>query len=416
MPARRAALQLLDAVLRQGLPLESALNAATRGIERADDRALAHAIAAGVLRHLTDLDTLIDNATRQRLPDDAKARMVLRIALVQALLLETPAHAAIATALALVSGGPKRLVHGVFGTLSRGQAALPDTATLPGDVGARWQKAWGPDVVTAAGRMLAALPPLDLQFAEAATASAFAEAQGGTSLAPAHVRLTGRHDVTLLPDYGAGSYWVQDLAASVPARLLGPGGGLRVLDLCAAPGGKTMQLAAAGWQVTALDSSAKRLERLRENLKRTGLAADIVTADALEWNPPGEPFDAILIDAPCSATGIFRRHPDVLYRVGANDIAALTAIQAALLDRAAGWLSPGGSMVYAVCSLEPGEGEAQVTAFLARHPDWRADAIPPGVCPTGTLAGDGRAFRSLPGALADAGGLDGFYAVRLSRT
>lgn len=398
-------------MLRQGQPLEAALGPATRAIERADDRALAHAIAAAVLRRLPDLDTLIDSATQQALPDDAKARMVLRIALAQSLVLDTPPHAAIATALPLVAGGPKRLVHGVFGTLMRRRESLPDPPTLLPEVAARWTAAWGAGVADAAAAMLAEAP-LDLHFADDAAATGYAAAHGGRQLAAGHVRLVGRRDVTLLPGYSGGGWWVQDLAASVPASLLGPGDGRSVLDLCAAPGGKTMQLAAAGWRVTALDISARRLERLRGNLARTGLHADIIAADALAWQP-GAAFDSILIDAPCTATGIFRRHPDVLHRIGERDIATLSALQARLLDRAAGWLAPGGTMIYAVCSLEPAEGEAQVAAFLARHRDWRRVAIGADELPGGVVPSPDGDFRALPGMLASEGGLDGFYAARL---
>ena len=195
VPARRAALKLLDAVLRQGLPLEAALDRATQGIDRSDDRALAHAIAAETLRRLPDLDALIDSATQRPLPDDAKARFALRIALVQALALGTPPHAAISTVLPLVDGGPRKLVHGVFGTLMRGQATLPEFPGLPTDVEARWQSAWGEEMVAAAERAIAAPPPLDLTFADPGVTAAMTEAMGGTSLLPGHVRLAGAHEI-----------------------------------------------------------------------------------------------------------------------------------------------------------------------------------------------------------------------------
>ena len=283
-PVRRAALRLLDAVLRRGEPLESALAMATRALPGGPDRGLAHAIAAETLRRLTDLDALIDLATRQRLPDDAKARAVLRIALVQALVLGTPPHAAIATALPLVDGGPKRLVHSVFGTLMRADARLPDPPTLPADVAARWQAAWGDAAVAAAAQAIAAPPPLDLAFRSARAATAFADAHGGVSLAPGHVRVADAAPVPDLPGYADGDWWVQDIAATLPARLIGTGSGT-VFDLCAAPGGKTCQLAAAGWDVVAVDSSQSRAARLRENLARTRLSAEVVIADALDWSP-----------------------------------------------------------------------------------------------------------------------------------
>jgi 16S rRNA (cytosine967-C5)-methyltransferase len=340
LPARRAALQLLDAVLRRGQPLERALAAATRGIERAEDRALAHAIASETLRRIPDLDDLIDGATRQRLPDDAKARMVLRIALVQALVLGTPPHAAVSTALPLVDGGPRRLVHGVLGNLLRAGAKLRETPMLPPKVEARWAGAWGMAMVGAAAEALAAPPPAGLTFRDGRPPETI---PAGT-------------DITALPGFADGEWWVQNVAASLPARLLGPGGGRAALDLCAAPGGKTMQLAAAGWQVTAVEREGARLARLRENLERTGLAAMLIEADVLRWAPK-ERYDAILLDAPCTATGIFARHPDVLHRIRPSDIAAMAEVQAKMLARAGEWLAPGGRLVYATCSLETEEGE-----------------------------------------------------------
>jgi len=415
LAARRAALRLLDAVFRRGQALEQALAGATRDLPMPSDRALAHSIAALTLRRLPDLDALIDSATRQRLPDDAKARMVLRMALAQALLMETPPHAVIATALPLVDGGPRKLVHGVLGTLLRRGAALPAQAQLPADVAARWEAAWGAGVVEAAGIAIGQRPPLDIGLRDAGATADWAARLGGVSLAPGHVRLPAESEVTALPGLDEGAWWVQDLAASLPARLLGAGAGRTVLDLCAAPGGKTMQLASAGWRVTALDLSARRIERLSDHLARTGLHADVIAADMLEWQPPA-PFDAILLDAPCSATGIFRRHPDVLYRAGPGQIAETAALQARMLDRAIDWLKPGGRLVYATCSLEPEEGEAQIAALLARRSDVRSDDPATDRLPAGIAMTSPGQLRTLPGLLAEAGGLDGFFMASLSRS
>jgi 16S rRNA (cytosine967-C5)-methyltransferase len=390
-PARRAALRLLDAVLRKGLPLETTLDTATRDLDRDDDRAFAYAIAAETLRRLPDLDALIDGATEQRIPDDAKARMVLRLALVQALALGTPAHAAIATVLPLVDGGPRRLVHGVFGALMRAGAKLPALPTLPAPVAERWRKAWGDEVAAAAARLIAVPPPIDL-------CGEIPPDLEGVSLLPGHLRLSRGTNVAGLAGFGGGRWWVQDIAASLPARLLGAGAGRIAFDLCAAPGGKTMQLALAGWRVTALDISESRLARLSENLARTGLAAEIVAADLMAWQPAG-PADAVLLDAPCSATGIFRRHPDVLHRVRPRALAALAEMQRAMLARAADWVKPGGALVYSVCSLEPEEGEQVLSAFLALRPDF-------------TVADE---RRILPGAWEAEGGADGFFIARLVR-
>jgi 16S rRNA (cytosine967-C5)-methyltransferase len=220
------------------------------------------------------------------------------------------------------------------------------------------------------------------------------------------VRLAGSQSVETLPGFDEGAWWVQDIAASLPARLLGDVAGLRVLDLCAAPGGKTMQLAAAGADVTALDISGSRLKRLRANLARTGLSATVVEADARAWQPEA-PFDAILLDAPCSATGTFRRHPDLLYAKASLELTALTALQRDLLARACGWLQPGGRLVYAVCSLEPAEGEgASPPAGVERDP------IGPQELPDGLLPAAGGTVRTLPALWGEAGGADGFFIAR----
>jgi 16S rRNA (cytosine967-C5)-methyltransferase len=407
--SRRAALGLLDAVLRKGLPLEAALDVATRDLDRADDRGFAHAIAAEALRRLPDLDALIDGATKKPLPNDSKARFALRIALVQALAMETPHHAAISTVLPLVDGGPRRLVHGVFSAVMRGRAALPAVPTLPPAVHERWEQAWGSAVVRAAAEALAVPPPIDLIFASDAPP----EGLEGVSLMPRHLRLRRGEAVAGLTGYGAGGWWVQDISASIPARLLGEGGGRTALDLCAAPGGKTMQLAAARFRVTAIDASETRLARLRENLERTGLSADIRRADVMQWSP-AEPVDAILLDAPCSASGIFRRHPDVLHRVRPRAIAELAEGQKAMLARAAEWLKPGGSLVYSVCSLEPEEGEEVASAFLANRSDFRLDPIRTDETPEEMPPNDG-ILRILPGTFAGEGGADGFFIARFRR-
>jgi 16S rRNA (cytosine967-C5)-methyltransferase len=407
LDSRKAALRLLDAVLRTGQPLDQAVNATTKGLEPAD-RALAIAIAQEVLRWSPNLDLLIDAQTRLPLAADAKARNVLRMALAQMLRLGTPPHAAIATSLPMLEKGPRRLVHGVLGSIWRQQPTLPDAPTLLPEVAVRW----GKELAKAAAAAIAEPPPLDLTLANAADTAKWTEQLEGISLAPGHIRIPRGTAVETLPGYEEGSWWVQDLAASLPARLLGEGKGQTVLDLCAAPGGKTMQLAAAGWAVTALDSSAKRTERLRANLERTKLSAGLVVADMLKWQPDA-PFDAVLLDAPCSATGTFRRHPDVLHRIGARQIAELVELQAAMLERAADWVKPGGLLVYATCSLEPEEGEKQLSVFLAKHKDFkvRQASLP------APFASDGDgAFRIQPPMLAEAGGLDGFYLALLEKS
>lgn len=415
LPTRRAALRLLDAVLRRGDPLEAALHAATQGLASSADKALTHAIVADVLRWMVDLDALIDSATERPLPEDAKARMALRIALVQLLRLETPPHAVIATALPLVEGGPRRLVHGVLGTLSRSGAQLPEHPTLPAQVAERWRAQWGTDTVDAAARALGRRPPIDLTLADPAETAHFAEVLGGESLMPGHVRIGQEAAIPTLPGFAEGRWWVQDLAAALPARLAGAGEGRSALDLCAAPGGKTMQLAAQGWRVTALDRSAKRLERLTQNLARSGLSADVVQADALSWDDAGE-ADLVLLDAPCSATGIFQRHPDTLYRAGERQIAELAAQQAAMLARAAIRVRPGGLLIYATCSLERVEGEERIAEFLAAHPSFSIESPTLDELPPGIVADAQGSVRTLPGMLEDAGGVAGFFIARMRRT
>jgi len=412
--ARRAALTLLDAVLRRGLPLEAALAPATRGLARTDDRAFAMAIASEALRRLPDLDALIDGATARPLPPDAKARGALRIALVQALAMDTAPHAAIATVLPLVEGGPRRLVHGVFGSVMRGDAKLPEHPTLSADVAERWAAAWGEGELAAASAMIAAPPPVDLTLAGQDATERWVTELNGTSLMAGHVRVARGTWVEDLPGYGDGAWWVQDVSASLPARLFPPGAGKTALDLCAAPGGKAMQLAAAGYAVTALDASKSRLARLRENLARTGLNANVVVDDVMAWSPPA-PADAVLLDAPCSATGIFRRHPEVLYRARPRVIAELAVVQRAMLARAADWVKPGGTLVYAACSLEPGEGEEVAAEFAATRYDYRIAPVEPGELPAGVRPDANGHVRVLPSMLAVKGGGDGFFIARFVR-
>ncbi|MXO70167.1 RsmB/NOP family class I SAM-dependent RNA methyltransferase [Alteraurantiacibacter buctensis] len=401
LPARRAALRLMDAVLRRGETLDVAEHAALQGIRNPADKALARAIVGEALRWLVDLDALIDSATRMPLAPDAKARAVLRLMLAQWLRLDTPPHAVVATGLELLDGGPRRLAHGVFSTLNKQAVTLPQVPTLPDRVQARWGA-----LVAEVAPGLASPPPLDLTLKDPAATAEWAGRLGGTSLMPGHVRLARGTRVEDLAGYAEGAWWVQDLAASLPARLLGPGEGRSVLDLCCAPGGKTLQLAAAGWQVTGLDSSAKRLQRVEQNLARTGLAADLVQADARTWGT-AERFDAVLLDAPCTATGTCRRHPDVLHRIGQGHITDMAALQADLLVHAQSLLRPGGMLVYATCSLEPQEGEAQAaTVPLTPAPVTEQD-LPAGIAPTpeGWV-------RTHPGMLAQHGGLDGFFIAR----
>lgn len=406
--ARRAALKITMAVLDRGVPFDVAATAVD-SLPLAQDRGLARLLALTVLRWLPELDLLIDSATQRPLPMDARARHALRVALAGWLRLNTPPHAVVATALPLVEGGPRRLVHGVLGSLIRRPATLPLAPRLPAPFDVQWAHDWGAAAAEAASAALADEPATDLTLKNPAETDHWAQALDGISLAPGHVRTARKGSITEWPGFGEGAWWVQDFAASLPVRLLPAQAGERVLDLCAAPGGKTLQLAARGCDVTALDVSDDRLERVRQNLDRTGLKATLIAADALRWQPDGL-FDHILLDAPCSATGIFRRHPDVLHLKGWADLAPVTLLQAALLRRAAGWVKPGGRLVYATCSLDPREGERIAERVIAGAPRdlIGADELPAGLLPTAEGF-----VRTLPGQVA--GGLDGFFIARLRK-
>ncbi len=407
--ARQGALKLVDAVMRRGETMEQAEGPALGNIRKPADKALARALAAESLRWLADLDALIDSATKNVLPEDAKPRAVLRLMLAGWLRLHTPPHAVIATCLPLLSGGPRRLAHGVFSTLHKRDVKLPDAPTMP----ERALERWGEERAAGIAAGLAQPPELDLALREPDDTAQWQAKLGGVSLAPGHVRVPRGSATQTLDGFDEGAWWVQDLAAQIPASMLGAGADKNALDLCAAPGGKTLALAANGWRVTALDMSKRRLQLLKDNLKRTGLKASPIRADALVWEPKHQ-FDAILLDAPCTATGTCRRHPDVLHRVGGRQIEELTSLQMGLIESAADWLKPGGTMVYAVCSLEPEEGEEQ--AVRASKLDSlepmpiTADELPAGLQPTpeGWV-------RTHPGMLAEHGGLDGFFIARFTK-
>jgi 16S rRNA (cytosine967-C5)-methyltransferase len=408
-PTRDAAFSLLSAVLDRHAPLDAALAALPNIAPR--DRAAAHRIAASVLRRLGCLDAILETHLRRAPP--APVRHILRIGAAQLVLLGAPAHAAVSTAVGLAHarglGKFAGLINAVLRKVSaEGAAALEalDPARL--DTPPWLWTSWG-----AAARAIAtahqAEAPLDLTLKEDA-----AMPEGGERLPTGSVRLPAGTDVTQLYGYAAGTLWVQDAAAALPARLLGDVAGRRVLDLCAAPGGKTAQLAAAGAAVTALDRDARRLGRLRENLGRLGLAAETIAADALTWRP-AEPFEAILLDAPCSATGTIRRHPEIVHLRRPRDIEACAALQDRLLDAAAAMLAPGGTLVYAVCSLQPEEGASRIEAAVTRLGLRRVPVSPaelPGLEAAVTADGD---VATHPGVWASQGGMDGFFMARLRR-
>jgi len=408
-PTRDGALALLAAVLERRTPLDRALPELPPMDAR--DRAAAHRLAAAVLRRLGTLDAALEPYLRRAPPETV--HHALRLGAAGLLLLATPAHAAVATAVALVRRHGFSPFAGLVNAVLRRLAAA-GPAALDGLDGPRldtpaWLWAsWG-ERARAIAEGNAAEPPLDLSLRPGAPVP-----PGGTLLPTGSVRLPPGTLVTTLPGFAAGDFWVQDAAAAMVARLLAPRLGERVADLCAAPGGKTAQLALAGAHVTAVDRDPARLARLRENLARLHLEAITVAADATAWTP-GETFPAILLDAPCSATGTIRRHPDILRLRQPRDLPPLTLLQDRLLDAAASLLAPGGRLVYAVCSLQPEEGPARIEAARARlgltpQPFTPSElaAIPEARTAEGYFSTD-------PGLWADRGGMDGFFAARLRR-
>lgn len=413
-PTRNAAFMLIAAVLDRHASLDAALaemrDPETHALEPRD-RAAAHRIAAAVLRHLGTLDAVLDTHLAKAPP--IPVRHVLRIGAAQALFLGAPAHAAVSTAVELARSRRLEkfagLVNAVLRKLAREGTPLLEEFDMPRlDMPGWLWTSWG-----ARARDIAlahqAEAPLDLTLAPGRTAP-----EGGTLLPTGSARYPAGTDVTALPGFEAGDFWVQDAAAALPARLLKPRQGERVLDLCAAPGGKTMQMAAWGAEVTAVDRDANRLARLRENLARLRLRAEIVTADATQFRRE-EKFPAILLDAPCSATGTIRRHPDIPRLRRPQDIASLTALQDRLLDAAAALLAPGGRLVYAVCSLQPEEGAPRAEAAAKRH-GLRLDPVRPEELPglPEAVTAEGH-LRTDPALWPDRGGMDGFFAARLTR-
>lgn len=417
LPAREAALNLIDAALSRRGGLDEAASANGFRVLEPRERAFARALAMAVLRHLGPIDRALA-ARLQKAPPD-RVMNLLRLGAAQAFHLEVPAFAAVATAVELAGANKtsrpfKGLVNAVLrGLLRDGEPADDPSLLAPPWLYARWVSAFGEAAAREIAAQIALEPATDLSLKPSAPASALAEALDGEILDGGSLRVRRKGDVAGWPGFEDGTWWVQDAAAAIPARLLTLKPGDQVLDLCAAPGGKTLQLAATGAGVVAVDRSAARLKRVEENLARTGLTAEIVAADAAGWDD-ARVFDAVLLDAPCSATGTFRRHPDVLWAARPGDVASLATVQARILDSAAARLKPGGQLLYCVCSLEPEEGEAQVEAFLARRRDMALDPIAPGEggAPAASLTARGT-LRLLPHQRE--GGQDGFFAARFRK-
>lgn len=433
LPARRIAAEILDAVLRRKRPLDGELDGAHAhsGLATLEprDRGLTRQIVATVLRRRGTLRHLLASYLEGGLPHDTPAaEAALLVGAAQILWLDVPNHAAVNLAVRYAQGDRHavhytKLINAVLRRVTESGAervaALDPSLDTPEWLMTRWTRAYGAEVATQIAAANAREPALDLSVKT--DPQGWADKLGGRVVLGDTLRLLAHGPVPQIPGYDDGEWWVQDAAASLPARLLGDVRGKSVADLCAAPGGKTLQLALAGANVTSVDRAAPRLARVRQNLERLNVAADIVTADATQWQ--GGPFDAVLLDAPCSATGTIRRHPDIPWLKTEADITKLADLQRRLLDHAVELVRPGGSLVFCTCSLEPDEGAGQIEALLARddrvvrqpvtaaevegHADWV------------TTAGD---LRTLPfhlpaeaGADPRLGGMDGFYAARLSR-
>ena len=429
LPARRAAASLLDAVLQKQQPLDDVLGRDRGGVLYdlpTRDRALARAIVGTSLRRKGQIDCVLKTFLEKGLPGRAGTLYpILLSGAAQILFMNVPPHAAIDLAVRLAQWDPRakrydKLVNAVLRRVSEKGAGIADSldpaqVNTPDWLWKRWVRAWGKDKTVAIAEAQLIEPPLDLTVK--GDADMWAEKLGGRVLPTGSVRLIPRGRVEELEGFSEGAWWVQDAAASIPSQLLHDIAGKRVADLCAAPGGKTAQLAARGAAVTSVDLSKTRLARLEENLARFGLAAETVAADATQWQPEA-PFDAVLLDAPCSSTGTIRRHPDVPYLKSDADITELAALQTRLLDNAVRLLKPGGTLVYSTCSLEPEEGEAQVAALLARNDSLRIEPIRPNE-PFGDTewSRSSGVLRTFPFQLQldspEWSGMDGFFAARL---
>lgn len=466
LEARRLAQRLIDGVLLKGRALEDGLEAEDAGgrIARmeARDRGFARLMAATVLRRHGSLSAVLSSFIERPLPIvAARARTILLLGAAQVLLLGTPAHAAINLAVEQCRRDPEarrfdKLANAVLRRVATNGAAVMagldwPSIDVPPWLWARWLAAYGDDpVASVSARRIAAASlaeaPLDVVVKDQGTARDWTSRLGGRLLATGSIRLTEHGRIEELPGYSDGAWWIQDAAAALPARLLAEVRDLKIADLCAAPGGKTAALAAAGAQVTAVDVSASRQIRMHTNLQRLGLnsVVETVTADILQWSP-AEPFDAVLLDAPCTSTGTIRRHPDLMHLKRPEDAARLAGLQAAMLKRAAGFVKPGGTLIFCTCSLEPEEGALQIASFLASSPqfvrrpimaaeidaeqDWLTvdgdlRTLPCHTPRALTLETPAAELNTAPSAAdksdpliikpaAPIGGMDGFYAARL---
>lgn len=439
LSARQLAVRLVSAVIEDRQPLDQAWSRATRTAQfialDTRDRAFARSLAATTLRRQGELELALAAFLEKPLPaDKGHLWSILLIGATQLLCLGMPPHAVVdlSVELARHDRGARRfakLTNAVLRRVSEKGAAILENEdrvrlNIPGWLLERWEANYGPEVARRICEASLREAPVDISLkaatADAAAAQAWADRLGGRVLSTGSVRLIQRGGrIEELPGYGEGAWWVQDAAAALVVRAAGPVAGLAVADLCAAPGGKTASLADAGASVTAVDVSQPRLARLEDNLKRLALAADVVCADIAQW-VPGRSFDVVLLDAPCSATGTIRRHPDLLRLKRPEDIVRIGQLQSQLLARAATYVAPGGLLLYSTCSLEPEEGLAQVEAFLAAHGAFRrAPLVAAEIgAEAGWITPEGD-LRTLPCHLVlepeELSGLDGFYVARMRR-
>ena len=432
--ARDLAHRLIAGVLIDQRPFEQALADLTDRPKAAAleprDRAFARNLATTVLRRQGELEHVLNAFLERPLPKEAgRVRVILLTAAAQLMCLGTPPHAAVDMAVEAVRrdrGGARfaNLTNAILRRVAdKGAALLQDedcaALNVPAWIREHWSSAYGADVARQIANASLKAAALDLSLKPGASAQEWAERLGGQVLPTGSIRVAAHGRVEDLPGYHDGDWWVQDAAAALVARVAGNVAGRTVADLCAAPGGKTAGLAAAGAHVTAVDVSPKRLERLNANLQRLGLSAEVIAADAASWAPQ-RVFDAVILDAPCTATGTIRRHPDILRLKRPEDIGRMADLQCRLLANAARLVQPGGTLVYSTCSLEPEESERQIEAFLGANPGFRR--VPIAANELGaesfwiTAAGD---LRTLPHYLdlapPELSGIDGFYVARLRR-
>jgi 16S rRNA (cytosine967-C5)-methyltransferase len=436
LAARRIAADILDGVLHRHRTLDEQLDGAGAhpGLKMLDDRdrALMRRLVATILRRLGTLGHLLSRLLDRGIPTDApRAQSALLIGAAQILWMDVPDHAAVDLSVRLVQSDRRAakyagLVNAVLRRCAREgttilEEAGPEMLDVPTWLFARWKAHYGETTAREIALAIGQEPSLDITVKS--DASVWASRLHGEMLPTGTVRTLLQGSITTLPGFVEGAWWVQDAAAALPARLFGEVAGKTIADLCAAPGGKTAQLAHAGANVVAVDRSPARIARLRDNLARLQLEACVEVADATEWQGAQAAdggFDGILVDAPCSATGTIRRHPDVAWLRQHADFAGLTALQGRLLRRACAMLKPGGLLVYCTCSLEPEEGEQAISALLADAPEMRRAPIEPGelagLAEIITADGDLRTLPChLPHPEPRLGGLDGFYAARLVR-